>query len=294
MKAHLRLHSAPAQALVAGLIALAAMSSAAAQGVSDWALTKLDRVVKLNKYASVTGQHFDGQGGWSEITIDGRTLDLCPGGWERVRFDWKFPQNINHLPSGGGASVTLEARIAGLNPPCRGDIAAISDITLRGSGDTWPYDPAQRKEIDVDRFYREGSLPYVRANQGPKTTTASIRLNTREVNPAASWSFFSLQIALRGGGELWYLYFYKTGAQQLGGGNLTVEPGTDRMGGDYVSFDLGQPNFQLCRQACANDNRCLAYTYVHPGVQSASARCWLKSTVPVSQANACCISGVRQ
>jgi hypothetical protein len=66
------------------------------------------------------------------------------------------------------------------------------------------------------------------------------------------------------------------------------------MGGDYANFDLQQPNYELCRQACANDSRCLAYAYVQPGVQSANGRCWLKSTVPASQANACCTSGVRQ
>src|SRR5438105_4477788 len=71
-KVRLRMHGAAAQALVAGLVSLTAISSAAAQGANDWALTRLDRVVKLNSYATVTAEHFDGQGGWVEITIDGR------------------------------------------------------------------------------------------------------------------------------------------------------------------------------------------------------------------------------
>jgi hypothetical protein len=70
---------------------------------------------------------------------------------------------------------------------------------------------------------------------------------------------------------------------------------TDRPGFDYRSFDLpdSSPIPQLCELACITDQRCSAWTYVRPGVQSASARCYLKSIAPPAVADDCCISGVR-
>jgi PAN domain-containing protein len=73
----------------------------------------------------------------------------------------------------------------------------------------------------------------------------------------------------------------------------TYEPGIDRPGGDYRSFDLGAPNAAQCAAACMADGQCAAYTYVNPGVQSANARCWLKNAIPSPVANPCCTSGLK-
>src|SRR5262249_45528329 len=67
----------------------------------------------------------------------------------------------------------------------------------------------------------------------------------------------------------------------------------DRPGSDYRSFDLGTPSPEQCRDTCMVEPQCLAFTYVNPGVQGPSARCWLKGAVPDAQANACCVSGVK-
>jgi hypothetical protein len=77
------------------------------------------------------------------------------------------------------------------------------------------------------------------------------------------------------------------------GGSLTAEDNINRRGGDYKAFDLSQDNWTLCRDACANDGNCQAYTFVRPGVQSPNARCWLKSSVPAGERDNCCISGAR-
>lgn len=71
-----------------------------------------------------------------------------------------------------------------------------------------------------------------------------------------------------------------------------LEYGIDRPGMDYRSFDLATAAPQLCQSACASESQCRAFTYVQPGVQGPSARCWLKSDVPAQVANNCCISGV--
>jgi len=74
---------------------------------------------------------------------------------------------------------------------------------------------------------------------------------------------------------------------------LTAEDNIDRPGADYRSFDLPQPGWELCRNACASDGHCQAYTFVRPGVQGPNARCWLKSSVPAPVQRGCCVSGVR-
>jgi class 3 adenylate cyclase len=76
--------------------------------------------------------------------------------------------------------------------------------------------------------------------------------------------------------------------------SVSYEPGIDRPGGDYRSFDLSAPDASQCSAACLADAQCRAFTYVNPGVQAATARCWLKSIVPNPGANSCCISGVRR
>jgi len=77
------------------------------------------------------------------------------------------------------------------------------------------------------------------------------------------------------------------------GHGVTYEPGTNRRGSDYTGFDVtGDAN--VCRNDCANDGRCLAYSWVRPGAQGQSARCYLKSAVPPPTHDDCCVSGVRQ
>jgi Ca-activated chloride channel homolog len=76
-------------------------------------------------------------------------------------------------------------------------------------------------------------------------------------------------------------------------GDLTVEPGTDRPGGDYRDFDLAAADPERCREACRDDDECRAYTYVAPGVQGDRARCWLKNPAPDPEPNECCTSGAR-
>jgi len=71
------------------------------------------------------------------------------------------------------------------------------------------------------------------------------------------------------------------------------ESDTDRPGMDYRSFDLSEPRPELCRQACEQEHQCKSFTYVKPGVQGPSARCWLKSGVPAPVKSSCCISGLK-
>ncbi len=74
-----------------------------------------------------------------------------------------------------------------------------------------------------------------------------------------------------------------------------MEVDTNRPGLDYRSFDLSSPDPNMCERTCKEDpQNCKAWTYVKPGVQGPTARCWLKTGVPPVLRNACCVSGVMQ
>lgn len=79
-----------------------------------------------------------------------------------------------------------------------------------------------------------------------------------------------------------------------GSSHSSFEPGIDRMGGDYRDFDLSKPDPHLCEQACLDDKRCKAWTYVKPNtIQGPRPRCWLKDSVPKPLKRSCCVSGVK-
>lgn len=76
-----------------------------------------------------------------------------------------------------------------------------------------------------------------------------------------------------------------------GGKMLSLQAGTDRMGGDYRGFALDEANPQVCRKACADEAMCRSYAYVNPGLKGPKAMCFLKNTAPPANASVCCTSG---
>lgn len=74
-------------------------------------------------------------------------------------------------------------------------------------------------------------------------------------------------------------------------GMAPLEGATDRHGSDYYHFTTRAPDD--CAEACARDERCLAFTYVRAGVQGRLPVCWLKTHVPGPAHNECCVSGVK-
>jgi hypothetical protein len=71
------------------------------------------------------------------------------------------------------------------------------------------------------------------------------------------------------------------------------EMSVDRPGHDYVSFELDE-DFPACQMACEGESRCKAWTWVVPGVQGSTARCWLKDVVPAPVGGASyAVSGVK-
>jgi hypothetical protein len=86
--------------------------------------------------------------------------------------------------------------------------------------------------------------------------------------------------------------FCKTYPADCNRGVLSVEQNQDRPGFDYDIFDVGN-NFRLCYDRCAREARCRAYTFVPPGVQGPSARCYLKGAIPAANAFMGMVSGYK-
>jgi hypothetical protein len=67
----------------------------------------------------------------------------------------------------------------------------------------------------------------------------------------------------------------------------------DRRGGDYSSFATKTDHIEDCEDACKDDAKCAAWTYVKPGVQAPQALCYLKKVVPAATNDVCCVSGTK-
>lgn len=74
---------------------------------------------------------------------------------------------------------------------------------------------------------------------------------------------------------------------------MVVEQNRIYIGNDYKVFTLKPGERRKCRQACAKDRRCQAWTFVKPGGGSAG-ECRLKRDIKLSFKNSCCVSGKKQ
>lgn len=73
-----------------------------------------------------------------------------------------------------------------------------------------------------------------------------------------------------------------------------MEFNIDRRGQDYRNFNLSSADPKLCKSACDQESRCMAWTYVKPNtIQGPHPRCWLKHSIPRATKNTCCISGYK-
>jgi hypothetical protein len=73
---------------------------------------------------------------------------------------------------------------------------------------------------------------------------------------------------------------------------FTFEKNTDRPGRDYSN--TASRSAVDCSFACQRENRCRAWTFVRPGIQGPSGRCFLKDPAPPKRPNKCCTSGLRK
>src|SRR4029078_7901864 len=72
-----------------------------------------------------------------------------------------------------------------------------------------------------------------------------------------------------------------------------AQSGTDRIGGDYLSFQVRNGGPAVCESRCERDARCRAWSFSYPRTANTAATCWLKSQVPPRVEDKCCVSSVR-
>jgi hypothetical protein len=72
-----------------------------------------------------------------------------------------------------------------------------------------------------------------------------------------------------------------------------AQTGFDRVGGDYLKFEIRTGDPAVCAARCEREGRCKAWSFSYPRTANALATCWLKDKVPPPKDAACCISGVR-
>ena len=85
---------------------------------------------------------------------------------------------------------------------------------------------------------------------------------------------------------------YKWVEGTAGRAQMSIETNYDRPGGDYSRF--GSNTWEACAEACQNDAKCRAFTWMKPGVQAQSGVCWLKSSTPGGYSNTNTVSGIKQ
>lgn len=75
--------------------------------------------------------------------------------------------------------------------------------------------------------------------------------------------------------------------------NGSLETSIDRFGGDYKNFDLkaGEGD-EICKAACAADNKCRAWTFARPGYAGREPHCFLKKEIKPPRRKAGYTSGV--
>lgn len=73
---------------------------------------------------------------------------------------------------------------------------------------------------------------------------------------------------------------------------VNLERDTNRPGNDYRDFSVGEGGAQVCMQACIDDPRCMAFTFVRPNSHGVRAHCWLKHAESQPRPDDCCDSGV--
>jgi hypothetical protein len=72
-----------------------------------------------------------------------------------------------------------------------------------------------------------------------------------------------------------------------------AQSGFDRIGSDYLSFQVRNGDPAVCASRCERDARCRAWSFSYPRTSNTAATCWLKNQVPARVEDKCCISGVR-
>ncbi len=144
--------------------------------------------------------------------------------------------------------------------------------------------PWLTKNTSVNSYKAHGGRTPASATGGGRANTLTIRLPFGHVGVAAVNSDEMGAVQL--GGVLLNAFYEAT--------RKTFEKDISRNGSDIASFDLTDPDPEICRDRCNGRAACRSWTFIAPGIQHPSnARCWLKNDIPVQSAFTGAITGVK-
>ena len=181
-----------------------------------------------------------------------------------VRYTFQMPERI--CPGGSSATLTAQA-IADRGAPLGAIISLGGEVDGQGSIQA-PAEPGEVKQ-------KEGTVIIKPSSAYTENTYPTIKV----------W--------MAGGSQTLTIEFHYSIEQASTGNGMQLEYDIDRPGQDYKNFNLAEARPELCQAECSADSNCRAFTYVKPGVQAPSARCWLKSGVPPATRSSCCVSGFK-
>src|SRR5438270_3898020 len=93
------------------------------------------------------------------------------------------------------------------------------------------------------------------------------------------------------GGALIVIISFSTTLYVIDQNVSTIDPDTDRQGGDYRSVVRPTISVESCIQECKQDPMCRSWTLVRNGIIRPEMACLLKNKETQPTSNVCCTSG---
>jgi hypothetical protein len=294
--------------IAAILVSLIALSwhfpTAQAQGGS-WRLREIKVFTRLSDYSAVTAETYNKSGGRVDINIDGRALNACPGGLEKVSFNWSFQGDMSRIANGGSFTVNLAGNASEAGA-CVGrkPFSALSSMAARGSkGGKSPLSDEENRFVDGDRFFNtEDRNYYVYASESKTNSSTSIAVSDYRSAPQYPLAYFEIQLGTRAGDLIRYVYIYQSdGGSNNGGGDNGGGAGWGTtnynagLNGKTLTFYRGTTPEQ-CQADCDRNPNCRGFTLIRAGAYNANdpAMCYLMSEATSFAPSPCCISAIKR
>lgn len=163
----------------------------------------------LTSDAAIVAEKYNAAGGRVDINANGKIYDLCPGGMEKMGFEWKFEYPLTTANPGGAFGLNLRAGQLSVSQPCRTAISSQSIMAVYGSsGSISPFSEEFNRLIDGSRF-DTGNGFRVRPAEAEKTGIASVNMKDYKADPRYKYAWFYVTISVRGAGYINYVYMFE-------------------------------------------------------------------------------------
>lgn len=196
-------------AILLTIFALSGYVGTAKAQAGKWQFKQVYVFSHLNSNAAIVGETYNAAGGRIDINANGKIYDLCPGGMEKMRFEWKFEFPVTTANPGGAFGLNLSASQLSVSEPCRDAISSQSIMAVYGSsGSISPFSEEFNRSIDASRF-DTGNGFRVRPTDAAKTGIANVIMKDYKVADGHRYAYFYVEIGVRGSGFIDYVYLFE-------------------------------------------------------------------------------------